>query len=651
MMLPEIDLPDGTLVLIGAGSAPNLDARLSLAGAPARVVLVEPHPATAKALATRFADFAQVSVLALAVSGPAAPEEAVLNTFNDASHSSLRQPLPALTALLPGLKPAKAVTVPVVSAGALMQSLGDLPHPLHLELDAPGAEADILAGLKASGDLARLDSLDLRLGAEALYEGALSAEEVKAWLLAEGFVLQASAAEDPDWPEIRFTFDRAGREAKARLDALVEERDAQRDRIAALEADLAQSEESLGRTRADLTQASTQLTGTLAELTRLREDSGASKSNLSRRIKELETDLADARQEAATAGRRISDLELAQKGTLNWAGTQELLAQNRAERISMLETAMREQREAAEAEKARQVWRIGELEAQLAAAEAKAAQAEAVLRDREDQIARLGNDLQAQEAEIEARSQRIADLVQAQEGTQAWAREQEHLAAQRIERILSLEAELTEARADAAAEQGRVEWLNGELRAWLADAKAALAGSEARLAEQTGANAALIAALSEAERQRDGLGADLGAVRAEAQSLSSALAEVQAVSSSTSAAQAAQVAQQQAEILQLRQDLQLSVRMQALATSDLRALQKKFADTVEIKTQQEALLRQLTPRLQEASSQLRDLMALPSPAEPRMRPALSRAKSGRPRKAAARAASDTLTGEIQSDQD
>lgn len=480
MSLPEIDLSQGTLIEIGAGSAPGLDALLDGPHAPARVVLIEPHAATAKALASRFAAKPQVTVLDVAIGTAAASGETVLQVANNLAHSSLRMPLPALQSLLPGLRLVKSQPVEVLSAGELMTSLGQLPHPVHIRIDAPGAEQDILMSLHQSGDLETVDSVDLRAGSEALYDGALGSDALRDWLSQKGFLLQAVSTEDPDWPETRLVVDH-GR------------RDMQRKLAAAEAAKAAQAKEI-----ADLSAAAKTLEGKLKQ----------------------HDDLAEAKhQEAEAMARRFAEMERALAAT-----SQGLEAKSKA--LGVAEAALAEAKRALTDSSA------------AAEAAAKAAAASAVA----DQLA------------SEAKIKGLTDL-----------------AATRATRIAEVERALATVTQDLEA-KGK--------------------------------------ALAEADAARR---------RAEEQSL----AALQKQTRQTEAAEA--------ETAKIRQDLLIAMRLQAIAIGDLRDLQVKFAETQEIKTRQEELLRQLTPRLQEASAQLRELMALPASGA---LPALTGEKAGKGRKKA-----------------
>lgn len=66
-----------------------------------------------------------------------------------------------------------------------------------------------------------------------------------------------------------------------------------------------------------------------------------------------------------------------------------------------------------------------------------------------------------------------------------------------------------------------------------------------------------------------------------------------------------------AQARKLQEDLTLALRLQSLAQSDLRELQQRHAEVLATRDRQADLLRQLTPRLQEAARYLGALRSLP----------------------------------------
>ena len=76
---------------------------------------------------------------------------------------------------------------------------------------------------------------------------------------------------------------------------------------------------------------------------------------------------------------------------------------------------------------------------------------------------------------------------------------------------------------------------------------------------------------------------------------------------------AAEKAVVEIELTELRANVALALRMQAIAQSDLRELRQHFTEVQTVRARQDELLRQLAPRLQEAARHLQGLQATPQP--------------------------------------
>lgn len=84
-----------------------------------------------------------------------------------------------------------------------------------------------------------------------------------------------------------------------------------------------------------------------------------------------------------------------------------------------------------------------------------------------------------------------------------------------------------------------------------------------------------------------------------------------------------------------RTDLGIAVRVQALLQADLNDLREKYSRAEDVRTRQEHLLQKLTPRLQEAACQLRDMQAIGSPQTPPERELTHDAAIQEPKRASA----------------
>jgi len=142
--------------------------------------------------------------------------------------------------------------------------------------------------------------------------------------------------------------------------------------------------------------------------------------------------------------------------------------------------------------------------------------------------------------------------------------------------------------------------------------------------EVTGLQAALASAQAEAEAQasaRAALAAELQQLTAQAEARQSRIAALETQLTGQVAALAArdeqlaglnkgmELSRQVAQ--QARDDLAVGLRLQAMVQADLRDLQAQYGEVLAIKQRQEALLRKLTPKLQEAAQYLQGMGNLP----------------------------------------
>ena len=104
--------------------------------------------------------------------------ELVLTAYSFPDLVSLAPPLPALTALLPGLRETSRQTITKLSVADLARTLADLPAPVTVWIDLPGAEADLLEALRQAEVLERIDRLELRCGVEPFFVGAQGQSQI-----------------------------------------------------------------------------------------------------------------------------------------------------------------------------------------------------------------------------------------------------------------------------------------------------------------------------------------------------------------------------------------------------------------------------------------------------------------------------------------
>ena len=341
----------GLVLHLGAGDGAELEAYL--AEGAGHVVLVEPNPTLAAALARRCAGDGRVRVLPVAVAERDGTAE--LQLFNLAALSSLRAPA-QLSALFPGLRRVAGVEVETRSIASLLAELpppGDRPELV--VIDTPGEEGSVLEGLIAAGGLERFGRIRLSCGTGEHYAGSAPAAALQARLEAEGYRLEASDEGDPDRPVLDFRRDPLARELRSLRAELAGLRAAH----AATEAELSAGREALQAGKARITLLETRLETTTAERR-------AQAETAAKRIAELETALAESRKaaeaaaagrnaEAETAARRLAELEAALTQSRKAAEAAEAATAGHkadteatAARLAELEAALAESRKAAE---------------------------------------------------------------------------------------------------------------------------------------------------------------------------------------------------------------------------------------------------------------------------------------------------------------
>ncbi|MBC7477367.1 MAG: hypothetical protein H7317_04640, partial [Pseudorhodobacter sp.] len=288
-----------------------------------QVILVEPNPTHAAALARLAASNPQVQVIEAAIADR--DGEGLLRVFNVVRHSSLADAT-GLADLLPGLRQTALVPVTLLSPATLLDRVAPDAGTVALIVDAPGSEVQILQGFQEAGAFQWLTAVELTCTEEPQYDGAVGRPALQALLEDVGFTLIDADLSDPDWPHLTFGIDQNARQ----IAALVAELDSVRASAAGLAQQLAEEKAlSAALTRdhqaaiatvlhqqqtAQQTVAliSAELAATWAEIERLRSalaeaDDGNAATQQETAI--LRNALDSAQSERFTAGRQIELLE------------------------------------------------------------------------------------------------------------------------------------------------------------------------------------------------------------------------------------------------------------------------------------------------------------------------------------------------------
>lgn len=281
----------GSLIMIGCDGGPEtLSGIAESIGAHARSVLCDPvsPPGAVLSGMPRAGTVRHLKALPSLADGTA---EARL--YSLPGLISLGAPLAALHALFPGLRERDRRSVDLLGPETFAAELADLPAPLTCVIALPGAEADILDALEATGILGRISTLRLRCGVEPFFEGAAGRDALEARVTAAGFVLASVRSDDPDWPELHFTADPRHHEID-RLESAVQSLESAR---AEQHAEIAQLRDRLEAREQTLAQQQTELdrlTARLAERDRSLETARKAADDQAATIAALEARLSDA---------------------------------------------------------------------------------------------------------------------------------------------------------------------------------------------------------------------------------------------------------------------------------------------------------------------------------------------------------------------
>lgn len=623
----------------------------TVSGIPDRkVLIIEADPDRAAKLETQVPD-AQVMAAVVGVKAG----EAELVQYNFPGLAGITPPLPALSEILPGLRAVARKQTAVIGVDAVTKWLGKrgAAGPLDLYVDAPGSELIILDGIAAAGLFAVCARLRLRCGAEPMFEQAAGRDALVTRAQAEGLKLVHEDTEDPDFPELVFEVDlvaRALEEAQSDLAKLKRKGTSDKAQITKLKKEHAAAVTQLGKDHADTvaelekaTKAKAAVedekTAAQAQITALTEEVGtlqaevAEEQKNTRQVREAlhkRNGEIEARGKAAEEARIAHEAALAEMQAQQEEAAQQQKAASEdaiATLTAQIETLRGEVEE--EQKNTRQIRetlhkRNGELEARSKAMEDARVAHETVLGD-------LEADLEKSRAEMKTTRENLVQLRdrlnKRNEAFEAQAQElkrrDQELAAQGQElqaRTAELEAagealEAARAQADVQAEahaQERAQQTQEHARA-LKSAKKKLAKRDTKLKAQTAQSTEVTAQIEALEAQVSSLEAaqktgqqNLAQAR---EMLNKRTKELETARAETAERPPAPEpdADTLAQLEQSKADLAVALRMQMLAQSDLRDLQARFREVSQARTAQQELLEKLTPRLQQAASQLQHM--------------------------------------------
>jgi hypothetical protein len=169
------------LVHIGAGLCQELPRHLADAE---RVVLIEATPQTVDALHERVGHHSNVQVFEAAL-GSGHDDQSFL-TWNRPEMNGFHDPV-LLDKAFPGLVRAEDLLLRRQDAGQFLKLIfGESNLNIALVVDVNGGEGEVLSSLSESGLMGKIQRVTVRCGARVLFKGGLAADEVVAYLTAEG---------------------------------------------------------------------------------------------------------------------------------------------------------------------------------------------------------------------------------------------------------------------------------------------------------------------------------------------------------------------------------------------------------------------------------------------------------------------------------
>jgi chromosome segregation ATPase len=671
MPTADLSLPSALFLHIGARGDATLQPAAEQSGI--RQILVQPDPVQAEALRQSASPETEVLELGLA----AEDGRAELLQMNFPALNSFHEPTAALKSLFPGLKVQRRQVVPTLSPASLLKQIGAEQQIIDLALDAPGSEMALLHAWKAGGALKNIRHLTLRCGQEVFFENADAKAEIEAWLAAEGFAKAGEDLTDPDWPISKWHADPILRTLKASLAEAQTRAKTAEEKAATLNASLTEARAATDEKSKALTEAQSRAKTAeekAATLSASLTEARAATDEKSKALTEAQSRAKTAEEKAATLNTSLTEARAATEDKTKGLTDAQTRAKTAEDKAAAINTSLTEARAATEdkakalteaqtraktAEEKAATLNASLTEARAATDEKSKALTEAQTRAKtaEDKAAALNTALTEARAATEDKTKALteaqtraktaeeklaalnASLTEARAATEDKAKaltEAQTRAKTAEEKLAALNTSLTEAR--AATDEKSKALTEVQSRADTAEDKAAALNTsltEARAATDEKSKA-LTEAQTRAKTAEDkaaALNTSLTEARAATEDKAKALTEAQSRAKTAEekiktldaaharmtklvAQHADDARRYQLDLLQARKDLGVAMRMQTLAQEDLKELQTRFEASQAIRGEQEALLRQLTPRLRLAAQQLhaltqdRDISAL-----------------------------------------
>jgi len=360
-----------------------------------QIVLVEAESGMVADLHRRFGGQDGIHIVA-ATSGMR-DSRAALSTMSLPALNSLAEPLPALSALYPGLRLVRQQQVDVLSPHSLLRGVDLEIRPILLVIETAGQELATLEALRAADLLERIDFLELRCGEEPFYADAGDRAGIEAWLAAEGFALTGRDLDDPDWPILHLRLDHVAR-ALTRAEA----------QIVILEQAAEAKASTLSETEAKLQAATDRAT---AADRALAEAHSAAEANANT-LRETEAKLKAANDRATAADTALAAARAAAEAKASALSETEAKLQAANDRATAADTALAEAHSVAEAKASA----LSETETKLKVATDRAIAADRALAEAHSAAEAKASALSETETKLKAANDRAttADKIAAQ---------------------------------------------------------------------------------------------------------------------------------------------------------------------------------------------------------------------------------------------